>query len=236
MRTQDQEGIGEVRADQSGPQAKGPSDHDLPDPCLFVAADVLRYCKPAQGLWVDVGSGTGGVGLALACASDDDVLLVDPDSHALCQAAERARQEGLGDRVATVVGRAEALPIRSDAAELVVSRGSIFSWDDPIAGLRETYRILRVGGKAMIGGGVGTEYPKSARRAFARRRLEYERSKGAESYAHFQLVRRPDTFRVWAREAWLGSFEVVGGEGPSPEASFVGLGVWLRFTKECRDG
>ena len=211
----------------------GPGDHALPDPGPFVAADVLKYCEPAHGLWVDLGSGVGSVGLALARASGGVILLVDPDDQALRQAADRARQERIGGRVATVVGQAEALPIRTEAAELVVSRGSVFFWSDPSAGLREVYRVLRVGGKAMVGGGLGTEYPKWARQEFARRRLEAERSRGAESYTEFQRLRRPSTFGAWAQGAGLGSFEVFGDEGPSPDASFGGLGVWLRFTKGC---
>jgi SAM-dependent methyltransferase len=221
--------------DGRGPEVKGPSDRDLPDPCPFVAADVLRWCAPARGLWVDVGSGAGGVGLELARVGGGVVLLVDPDKDALRRGIEGARRCGLGERIRAVVAQAEALPIRSDTAELVVSRGSIFFWRDAAAGLREAYRVLRVGGKAMIGGGLGTEYPEWARREFARRRLENERRRGAQSYTDFQRLRRPDTFRAWARAAGLGGFEVFGDEGPSPEAPFAGLGVWLRFTKGCAD-
>ncbi len=224
-----------MRAEANGPQIAGPAAGALPDPCAFVADDVLRYCAPLPGLLVDLGSGPGAVGLALARAAGRAVLLVDPDEKALRQAADRAGQEGLAGRVATVLGRAEALPLRSDTAALVVSRGSIFFWDNPVAGLREVYRVLRVGGKATIGGGLGTEYPEWARLEFGRRRLEGERSRGAESYGEFQRLRHPSTFRAWGQGAGLGSFEVVGDEGRSAEASFAGAGIWLRFTKGCAD-
>jgi SAM-dependent methyltransferase len=184
---------------------------------------------------VDLGSGAGGVGLALARGPGRAVLLVEPDAKALRQAADRAGQEGLAGRVAAVLGRAEALPLRSETAALVVSRGSIFFWDDPIAGLREVYRVLRVGGKAMVGGGLGTAYPEWARREFARRRLEAERRRGAASYAEFQRLRDPSTFRAWAHRAGLGRFQVMGDESRSAEASFAGAGIWLRFTKEAAD-
>ena len=216
---------------RDGGRRKGPKGEDLPAFYPHVAADMLRYCRPAAGLWVDVGAGDGGVGLELARACRGAVLLIDPDEEALQRAVEKAQEAELRDGIATARAQAEALPLRNEVAELVVSRGSVFFWDDPPAGIREVYRVLRPGATAMIGGGLGEDYPEWARKEFTRRRHQSVLSRGPEAYADFKRVRHPETFREWAHEAGLSSFEVVGEGGRSPETPAAGLGIWLRFTK-----
>ena len=136
---------------------------DLPDLYACVACDVIRSCGRKDGLWVDLGCGSGSLALALAAISSARLLLVDPDPEALAAAMERAEELGLSDRTSAIVGAAERIPMKAGSADLVVSRGSISFWDDRPAGLREVYRILRPGGKAMIGGGLGSGYPLCAR-------------------------------------------------------------------------
>ena len=64
-----------------------------------------------------------------------------------------AEEAGLADRVRGVQGDAQDMLFRDGFADLVVSRGSIFFWPDPDAGIRESYRILKPGGVAFVGGG-----------------------------------------------------------------------------------
>jgi ubiquinone/menaquinone biosynthesis C-methylase UbiE len=192
---------------------------------------MLKYCQPADGLWLDLGSGDGGIGLELARACGGTVLLIDPDEEALQRAVVKGQEAELRHRIAAARAQAEALPLRDEVAELVVSRGSVFFWDDPPAGFREVWRILRPGARAMIGGGLGENYPQWARQEFTRRRHQAVRSRGPEEYAEFERVRRPQTFRAWANEAGLQSFEVVGEGARAPDTPDAGLGIWLRFTK-----
>jgi ubiquinone/menaquinone biosynthesis C-methylase UbiE len=181
---------------------------------------------------MDLGCGDGPLAFALAGLCDSVLVLVDPNEEALGRAVERARESGLDARMVAVRGRAESLPLADNSVELVVSRGSIFFWDDRPAGVREVHRILRPGGTAMLGGGLGKTYPLWARREFIRRRRESQRKKGPEAMRAFREVRKPETFREWAREAGLDDFRVVGEGGLSPDDHDTGLGIWLLFKKE----
>ena len=195
---------------------------ELPDWFGPIAEDVLRRYEPEEGVWVDLGSGSGGLGLELARRSRSTIVLVDPDADALKRGLEHARDCGLSGRVAAVVAKAEEMPIPDKSVELVVSRGSIFFWKDKVAGLREINRILRPGGKAMLGGGLGSSYPRWAREEFWRRRLEGVHKQGPEAVRRFEHVRDGETFRTWAKDAGLVDFDVIT-ESP---------GTWLIFTKE----
>ena len=207
----------------------------LPDPYPYVAADVLEYCRPRKGIWVDLGSGSGGVALALALAEDpaasqSTLVLVDPDAEALSQGLDKAQSKGLGHRVVAVVGKAESMPLPNCSVDLVVSRGSIFFWDDPAKGVAEVYRVLRPGGEAMLGGGRGKHYPEWARREFSRRR-HGKMDPNSEATKQFRRLRSPDTFRQWAEQAGVPGFKVIGQGGLSPDDPRAGKGIWLRLSK-----
>ena len=207
---------------------------ELPSQYAYVADDILSLCKPRVGIWLDVGTGPGGLALALAQQVPGSVLvLMDPNPEALDKALRAAGELGLGNRVVPVVGPAEAMPLPDRCVDLVVSRGSIFFWDDPARGISEAHRVLRPGGEAMIGGGLGREYPAWARREFIRRQRENQRKRGPEAMRRFREVRSPETFQRWAGEAGLRDFTVIGEGGLDEDCPEAGVGIWLRFTKEC---
>jgi ubiquinone/menaquinone biosynthesis C-methylase UbiE len=139
----------------------------------------------------------------------------------------------LGARVVTLVGQAEAMPLPDACVDLAVSRGSIFFWDDPARGISEAHRVLRPGGQAMIGGGLGSAYPAWARREFIRRRHGGVQKRGPEAVRRFRHVREPATFRRWAEDAGLTDFQVLGEGGLPADDPRTGLGIWLRFGKEA---
>ena len=49
-----------------------------------------------------------------------------------------------------------ALPLRDGAVDLVVSRGSVMFWDDLPRAFAEIRRVLAPGGRAFLGGGLGS--------------------------------------------------------------------------------
>ncbi len=218
-----------------GAAAQEDAKRTLPDFYPYVAADILGWCRPQTGVWIDLGSGTGGVGLAVAssgnaAASSSTIVLLDPDAKALSQALQRGREKGLGSRLVAVVGVAEDMPLPDDSVDLVFSRGSIFFWKDPVQGIREVQRVLRPGGKAMIGGGRGSEYPEWARREFTRRRHGNQKTDSPQA-KEFARLRDPKTFRQWAKDAGLSDFRVTGHGALPPDDPRAGSGIWLQFTK-----
>jgi ubiquinone/menaquinone biosynthesis C-methylase UbiE len=53
-------------------------------------------------------------------------------------------------------GDVHALPYEEGAVNLIVSRGSMFFWDDLENAFREIYRVLSPGGATYLGGGFGS--------------------------------------------------------------------------------
>ena len=205
----------------------------LPDYYQTVAEDVIAFCgDQGDRVWVDLGSGPGGLGLALLeKIARGTMVMMDPKADALRRARDAARRRGDGSRAAAVVGSAESIPLPDESVDVVVSRGSFYFWQDRARGLREVWRVLRPGGRAMIGGGLGSAYPQWARQEFIRRRRES--AKSPEAARAFVEARSPETFRRLAAEAQLPWFEVVGEGGLPADDPNTGIGIWLQFTKEA---
>ena len=218
-----------------GQQPKAPtnirSERKLPDRYPYVVEDVLKYCEPAAGFWVDLGAGRGQLTIPLIEATGNPVVMLDPNTKSMGKGLEIAREKGLSDRLFAVEGVAEAMPFLDNSVDLVVSRGSIFFWSDPVKGLQEVYRVLRPGGKAYIGGGAGSGYPKEAVEALIRSRKEKSVGKEAEKWGRFIELRRPEKMREWATAAKIPEFEIAGKGAVCADDAKVGQGVWLWFVK-----
>jgi SAM-dependent methyltransferase len=208
------------------------SEHNLPDRYPFVVKDILRYCQPKKGFWIDLGAGKGQVAIPLIEATGNPVVMLDPNAEAMSKGLEIARKKDLEHRLFAVVGVAEKMPFPDNCVDLVVSRGAIFFFDDPVKGLREVYRVLRPGGKAYIGGGAGSGYPKEAARKLIEGRKQKMQGEEAEKWKRFVELRRPEQMRKWAEDAGLPEFEVMGKGALSAEDQRVGQGVWLLFEKQ----
>lgn len=204
-----------------------------PDRYACVVEDMLKFCKPTKGFWVDLGAGKGQVAIPLIEETSNPVTMLDPNAEAMVKGLEIAREKGLEDRLFAVVGVAEDMPFPDNTVDFVASRGSIFFWDEPVKGLNEVYRVLRPGGRAMIGGGHGSGYPKDATDRLIEDRKKKMEGDEAEKWKKFVELRRPEQMQEWAEAAELPDFQIMGKGAISAEDERVGQGVWLLFEKKA---
>lgn len=129
---------------------------DGPDDTGTVAAatdrltDLLigRLAVPPGGRVLDLGCGIGKPALRLARATGVDVLGITISHSQVAQANDRARQEGLADRVTFQVADGTAMPFADDTFDAVLAIESILHMDRDRA-LREISRVLRPGGRLV---------------------------------------------------------------------------------------
>jgi SAM-dependent methyltransferase len=96
---------------------------------------------PEDPLLVDVGCGTGATAAALGAFGR--VAGVDMSPLAL----ERCRRRGLTH---LMQGKAEAIPLASESADVIVATDILEHMDDDSAGLAEFRRVLKPGGFAVV--------------------------------------------------------------------------------------
>jgi SAM-dependent methyltransferase len=100
---------------------------------------------------LEVGSGPGRLAVKLAeLAAAIRVTGVDITPEMVERANALAARSGVADRVDFRVGDVASLPFPAASFDVVVSTFSLHHWQNPAAGLAETYRVLRPGGVARI--------------------------------------------------------------------------------------
>ena len=109
-------------------------------------ADLL----PAGGRYVDVGSGPGTLLAQVATLQPDaNVTGVDPSERMVELASARLGGVAAG-RSRVLRGSAEALPLPDASADVVSAVLTMHHWDDLIAGVAETLRVLAPGGSLLV--------------------------------------------------------------------------------------
>ena len=104
----------------------------------------LALHRPATVL--DVATGTAGVAISLASATDARVTGVDVSEAMLEQGRDRVRRADLADRISLVPGRAEALPYAAGSFDAVSFTYLLRYVADPEATVAELARLIRPGG------------------------------------------------------------------------------------------
>jgi len=219
-------------AQEIGGPAGIESEQSLPSRYDYVVQDLLEFCQPTKGFWIDLGAGKGQVAIPLIEKTGNPVTMLDPNKDAMMEGLELARGKGLEDKLFAIVGVAEDMPLPDNSVDLVASRGSIFFWTEPVKGLKEVYRVLRPRGKAYIGGGAGSGYPKESVTKLIEDRKRKMEGDDSEKWKEFIRLRRPEQMREWAESAGLPEFQVMGKGAISAEDERVGQGVWLLFEKK----
>ncbi len=129
-----------------------------------VCQQVIDDYGIVEGVALDIGCGPGQMTLALAEMTDLEVTGVDIEPEAIAIAQRHAAEAGLSSRLRFVCADAHSLPFPDNCADLVVSRGTLSFLRDQVLAIREVYRVLKPGGVAFLGGGMGRYTPEEEAR------------------------------------------------------------------------
>src|ERR1035437_3386281 len=123
----------------------------------LIASQILQITKISEGKCIDLGGGPGMLGISMAEITNLEVVIYDLLPDCVQLAKENAAERNLSHRVTSRQGVAEDIQFPDNSIDLVISRGSIFFWEDQKKGISEIYRVLKSDGWAYIGGGFGSQ-------------------------------------------------------------------------------
>jgi ubiquinone/menaquinone biosynthesis C-methylase UbiE len=121
-----------------------------------IAEQITSMHGITAGACIDLGAGPGALSISLARTTGLHLYAVDKSPHSMAIATRNIQEAGLGGRITPVKSDIAAMPFEDNFADLIVSRGSIFFWQDLTKAFNEIYRVLKPGGQTHIGGGFGT--------------------------------------------------------------------------------
>jgi len=121
-----------------------------------IAEQITSMHGITTGNCIDLGAGPGALSISLVRITGLHLYAVDKSLHSFDIATKNIKNAGLEDRITPVRSDIAKMPFENNFADLMISRGSIFFWQDLTGAFNEIYRVLKPGGKTYIGGGFGT--------------------------------------------------------------------------------
>ncbi|MBT8506908.1 methyltransferase [Methanomicrobiaceae archaeon CYW5] len=184
-----------------------------------IARNIVDRFGIVSGVCVDIGSGPASLAIAIAGLTDLAVIALDYSDEMHEAARRNIADAGLADRIELLCGDVHAIPLPDDSADLIISRGSMFFWDDIHTAFREIYRILKPGGKTCIGGGFGNaELFASVSAAMIKKFPEWE-EKNKRHMSPENVAR----YRTMLEEIGVPHYEIIVGDG----------GFWIVISKSA---
>ncbi|MFZ7110472.1 MAG: class I SAM-dependent methyltransferase [Desulfatiglandales bacterium] len=148
----------EVPFDKKGAQRMNETAKTVFAPVYpVIAQNALSVTGISHGVCLDLGSGPGMLAISVARAAPGmKVISFDFSGDAREIARGNIKEAGFSDRIEIAEGDVHAMPFEDGYADLIVSRGSMFFWDDLKEAFQEIFRVLARGGATYIGGGFGS--------------------------------------------------------------------------------
>lgn len=154
----------------------------------LIAQQILDDYQIEKGKCIDIGTGPGYLGIELAKITDLEIYFVDIKGDALEQAKKNTAEAELKNSLHFVKADVSSLPFKNDSVEIIISRGSLWFWEDKVRGLQEIYRVLKPGGTALVGGGLGRYTPLTMRKRLKGRNVENMQKTGGKKLSGGELL------------------------------------------------
>lgn len=129
----------------------------------YIARQIVEDYNVTKGKCLDIGTGPGYMGIELARLSDFEMYFLDINPDAIDKAKNNVEQANLKNIINFLTADVCNLPFEDGFADFIVSRGSLWFWHDQVRGLQEINRVLKKGGIAFVGGGLGRNTPQDVR-------------------------------------------------------------------------
>lgn len=143
----------------------------------LIAEEVVERLGIRSGVCLDLGAGTTAFSVELARRGDVKVVSLDRSLEILKIGKDMFDPQDKESRVFRVAADVHRLPFRDNIADFVVSRGSVFFWEDIKLAFLEILRVLKPCGRTYIGGGFGSkELKEQVRESLQKRCLKQNKT------------------------------------------------------------
>jgi len=186
-----------------------------------LAKQIVDDTGISEGVCVELGCGSGALGLALLKITKLVVYAVDINPYAVAIAQRNAVEAGLSTRFYPMLGDALNLPFKDGFADLVVSRGMIPFIKEKSIVFKEAYRVLKSGGVAYIGGGFSRMFDEETVLKIVRQSVWGEPGK-----LPMRRIGKKE-FEEQLKAAGILDYKIVEDRYPSGES----YGLWVMFRK-----
>lgn len=120
---------------------------------LEMARLIISKTEIYQGKCLELSSGAGYLGFALAENTMMDIYLLENNRDAHKLAVTHIARNHAGGRIYAVRGSICEIPLPDESMNMVTSKKSIFTWNNRKKIFEEVYRVLAPGGVACFCGG-----------------------------------------------------------------------------------
>lgn len=173
----------------------------------LLARQILDDYGIKSGLCLEVGLDHGSLGLELLKISALHLIIAEPDARLLDAVRKKPGFADFVSRVQLLPTALTKLPLPDASADLVISRGALWDWEDKVGVLKEIGRVLKPGAVAFVGGGPGRYLPPEERELFTAKREGAQ--KNPADLEKFRRLRSGEELLRLGKEAGLKDFRLI---------------------------